>query len=47
MLKETVTLVRDESRRFIKETTNFVVLIVQKEMLVLLQQMDKHKQLMK
>jgi len=47
MLKETVTLVRDESRRFIKDTTNFVVQIVQREMLVLLRQMDKHKQLMK
>ena len=36
MQKETVTLVRDESRKFIKDTTNFVVKIVQKEMLLLL-----------
>lgn len=32
-IKETVTLVRDESRQFIKETTNFVITILQKEML--------------
>lgn len=37
MMKETILLVRFESRKFIKESTNFVVKIVQKEMLLLLQ----------